>query len=105
MGRPVLTTLAALASGSCLLLAGCGGNLAASTTAIRNAPKVPVDAVAHHRLVRSITLDGGAFTAQPSGNANARVSLSQAESLMRAAYSTLAVLALLTTPPSFPWGE
>ncbi len=90
MGRPVLATLAVFASGCFLLLAGCGGNLAPSTTATRSAPKVPVDEVAHHRVERSIVLDEGAFTAQPPGNARARVSLSHAESLMLAAYSHVA---------------
>ncbi|HYA68368.1 MAG TPA: hypothetical protein VED63_06525, partial [Acidimicrobiales bacterium] len=73
--------LAAFACVCCLLLAGCGGSSTASTTAGRSAPKVPVDALAHHRVVRSIVLDGGAFTAQPAGDAKDRVSLSDAESL------------------------
>ena len=90
MGRPVLPALAALASGCCLLLACCGGNPTPSNTATRAAPKVPIGEVANHRVVGSIVLDHGAFTAQPPGDARARVSLSRAESLMLAAYSHVA---------------
>ncbi|HUE59410.1 MAG TPA: hypothetical protein VMO88_07485 [Acidimicrobiales bacterium] len=67
-----------------LLLTACGGPMAVSKATLPT-EHVPSAAVANHRVVKDIVLDGGAFTANSPGDAKARYSLSRAEKLVLAA--------------------
>jgi len=72
-----------------LLLTACGGQMAVSKATPPN-QSVPVAAVANHRVVKDIVLDGGALTARPPGSAVARYSLGRAKKVVLAAYSDVA---------------
>lgn len=67
-----------------VLLAACGSRVAAPTTTSPG-DRVPVHALVKHRVVSDISLDGGAFTAQPPGDAKARFPLSRAKRVVLAA--------------------